>query len=582
MTERGKQTVFGTDPTGRKIVYAHGKSIFIVDLQDPSKNESYGEHSYQCTVAKYSPSGYYVASADVAGNVRIWDATQATHALKAEYRVLSGPIRDLEWNAESKHIVVVGEGRESFAHAFHFDTGSGIGEVIGHTKTVNSVSFRPCKPARIATASDDFTVNFYTGTPYKFSKSLREHSRFVQCVRYAPDGSKFATCGLDGKIFIYSGESADLLAELKDGEGAHGSGILALAWSPDSTQLASSAMDQSTKVWDVAAGSVTRTIQANFTACAQGNHVVGSLWTGFGLVLLGLTGSYAIVDAASGKTSSCFSGHQKGLSALFADNGQIYSASYDGQICEWDAGLRATSLTLDKESRPVNQVDDMIAIGDGRIVACAALESKIYVLKSDIRAHEACAASRLARLDSARFVAISGSELVLFKDERRIAAVALAAPSAVAAHGCTVAVGLEDKSIAIFKVVDDKFEPVKSDFSANLGAVGALAFSADGSLLAAGDDQRRIKVYKTDSWEPLKTNWCFHSAKITCLAWVSQDLLVSGSLDNGIMAWAPVSPIKPLWAVANAHSGPIIGVAVLDAERFVTASQDGSLRIWRL
>lgn len=86
------------------------------------------------------------------------------------------------------------------AHAFHFDTGSSLGEVSGHTKPINSVSIRPCRPIRAVTASDDFSLNFYTGTPYKFAKSIKVHTRFVHCVRYSPDGSMFASAGADGKV----------------------------------------------------------------------------------------------------------------------------------------------------------------------------------------------------------------------------------------------------------------------------------------------------------------------------------------------------------------------------------------------
>lgn len=63
-------------------------------------------------VAKYSPSSFYIASGDQSGKVRIWDATQSEHILKAEYPVVSGPVRDIAWSDDSKRLAVVGEGRE--------------------------------------------------------------------------------------------------------------------------------------------------------------------------------------------------------------------------------------------------------------------------------------------------------------------------------------------------------------------------------------------------------------------------------------------------------------------------------------
>lgn len=61
-----------------------------------------------------SPSGFYIASGDQSGKIRIWDTTQTTHILKGEYSIISGPIRDISWSEDSKRLAVVGEGRERF------------------------------------------------------------------------------------------------------------------------------------------------------------------------------------------------------------------------------------------------------------------------------------------------------------------------------------------------------------------------------------------------------------------------------------------------------------------------------------
>lgn len=70
------------------------------------------EHTATTTVARFSPSGFYVASADVTGNVRIWDVTQKENSLKLATRPLSSKINDLAWDGESKRIIVGGEGKD--------------------------------------------------------------------------------------------------------------------------------------------------------------------------------------------------------------------------------------------------------------------------------------------------------------------------------------------------------------------------------------------------------------------------------------------------------------------------------------
>lgn len=81
-----------------------------------------------------------------------------------------------------------------------FDTGSSAGEISGHSKVINNVSIRQKRPMRAATASDDFTVVFFHGPPFKQKMTIKDHSGFVQGVKFSPDGSNLATVGSDKKV----------------------------------------------------------------------------------------------------------------------------------------------------------------------------------------------------------------------------------------------------------------------------------------------------------------------------------------------------------------------------------------------
>ena len=72
-----------------------------------------------------------------------------------------------------------------YGHAFLFDTGSSVGEIIGHSKVINSVSIRQKRPMRAATASDDFTVVFFHGPPFKQKLTIKDHTAFVQGVKFS-------------------------------------------------------------------------------------------------------------------------------------------------------------------------------------------------------------------------------------------------------------------------------------------------------------------------------------------------------------------------------------------------------------
>jgi hypothetical protein len=61
-TERGRSIQLGADPKCKNFLYTNGRSIIIRSLEHPEVSSEYTEHSCQTTVARYSPSGFYIAS----------------------------------------------------------------------------------------------------------------------------------------------------------------------------------------------------------------------------------------------------------------------------------------------------------------------------------------------------------------------------------------------------------------------------------------------------------------------------------------------------------------------------------------
>lgn len=94
------------------MVYCQGRTVIIRNLDDPKDTLAYSQHAQPVQVARISPSGYYCASADSSGKVRVWDLVGKEQILKSEFQVLGGKVKDLEWDGESKRIIAVGEGKE--------------------------------------------------------------------------------------------------------------------------------------------------------------------------------------------------------------------------------------------------------------------------------------------------------------------------------------------------------------------------------------------------------------------------------------------------------------------------------------
>ena len=66
----------------------------------------------------------------------------------------------------------------------------------------------------------------FSGAPYKYEKTIKTHTRYVQDIKYAPSGDLFASVGSDAKVFMYDGTTGDVKAELT--EGAHTGSVVSV------------------------------------------------------------------------------------------------------------------------------------------------------------------------------------------------------------------------------------------------------------------------------------------------------------------------------------------------------------------
>ncbi|WP_411023193.1 WD40 repeat domain-containing protein, partial [Salmonella sp. s51228] len=134
------------------------------------------------------------------------------------------------WSDDSKRIAVCGAGSEKYVHAFMFDSGSSVGIMAGPAKTCNSVSFKQSRPYRVIVGSEDFSSYFFAGPPFKLQSSIRDHTNFVNVVRYSPDGSNFVTGSSDGRVLLYEGKES-VLKGCFGGEKTHDMGATSVCWS---------------------------------------------------------------------------------------------------------------------------------------------------------------------------------------------------------------------------------------------------------------------------------------------------------------------------------------------------------------
>ncbi|GMH26244.1 hypothetical protein Nepgr_028087 [Nepenthes gracilis] len=593
-TERGRGILISGDPKSNNILYCNGRSVIIRNLDNPLKVSVYGEHGYPVTVARYSPNGEWIASADVSGTVRIW-GTHNDFVLKNEFKVISGRIDDLQWSPDGMRIVASGDGKgKSFVRAFMWDSGSSVGDFDGHSRRVLSCAFKPTRPFRIATSGEDYLVNFYEGPPFKFKLSHREHSNFVNCVRFSPDGSKFITVSSDKKGILYDGKTGQKIGVLSPENGHQGS-IYAVSWSSDSKQVLTVSADKSAKVWEITEdgnGKVKKTLTCPGSGGVD-DMQVGCLWQNDHLVTVSLGGVINIFSSTDlDKIPLSLSGHLKKVSALSvlkSNQKMVLSCSYDGVINKWIQSIGYCGTINMKNHAPIK----CFSAVEGEIIL-SGFNSKVWrvpLVGDDCGTAEYVDVGSQPQdfsvaLNAPHLVLVStDSGVVLLNGLKLLSSIKLeftVTASAISPDGNEAILGGQDGKLHIYSISGDTLTE-EAVLEKHRGAITAIRYSPDVSMFASGDVNREAVVWDCASRVVKLNNMLYHSARINCLAWSpDNNMVATGSLDTSVIIYELGKPASTRMTIKQAHLGGVYGVDFTDEFSIVSSGEDGCLRVWAL
>ncbi|KAK9278918.1 hypothetical protein L1049_028499 [Liquidambar formosana] len=528
-TERGRGILISAHPKSNHILYCNGRSVIILNLDNPLDVSVYGEHAYQATVARYSPNGEWIASADVSGTVRIW-GTHNDHVLKKEFRVLSGRIDDLQWSPDGLRIVACGEGKgKSFVRAFMWDSGTNVGEFDGHSRRVLSCAFKPTRPFRIVTCGEDFLANFYEGPPFRFKLSHRDHSNFVNCVRFSPDGSKFITVSSDKKV-------EDKIGELSSEDGHKGS-IYAVSWSPDGKQVLTVSADKSAKVWEISEdgnGKVKKTLTC------PGSGGVDDIYDGLIVKWIQGVGYSGRLERKESSQIKCFAAVEEEIVSSGFDN-KVWRVSLHGDQC-------GESNSIDIGSQPKD-------------LSLALLSPELALVSTD-------------------------SGVVILRGTNVVSTINLGfavTASIISPNGSEAIIGGQDGKLHIYSITGDTLTE-EAVLEKHRGAISVIRYSPDVSMFASADVNREAVVWDCVSREVVKLkNMLYHTARINCLAWSpNSSMVATGSLDTCVIIYEVDKPASSRMTLKGAHLGGVYGLAFSDDYSVVSSGEDACVRIWRL
>jgi WD40 repeat protein len=239
----------------------------------------------------------------------------------------------------------------------------------GHTNIVTGVAWSP-DGKRIASASQDETVQVWDAATGGHVLTYRGHTSIVTAVAWSPNGAYIASGSQDGIVQVWDATTGAYMFTYR----GHTAPVTALAWSPDSTRLASSSWDKTVQVWDATTGKRLLTYQGHTSIVT----VVAWSPDGRRIASASADRTVQVWDTSTGATLLTYTGHTGAVNAVAwsPDGKLIASGSDDHKVQIWNATTGGDVFTYYGHGDAVKAV---AWSPDGSNIASASLDGKVQV-----------------------------------------------------------------------------------------------------------------------------------------------------------------------------------------------------------
>lgn len=460
------------------------------------------------------------------------------------------------------------------------------------------MSIRQQRPLRAATGSDDTSLVFYHGAPFKFNTSLRgKHDKFIYGTQFSPDGSTLVSVGSDRRIWLYDGKTGEVKSQIREGE--HKGSIFGVSWAKDSKKFVTASADQTVKIWDVEAGKAVQSWRMGEEGSVSiPDQQVGVTWPAGrsdGMVVsVDLEGNLNYLTEGSSKPAKVVRGHQGRITAagFSEDSKTLWTGSYEGRARAWDISTGAA-----------DKIDGEMHSNYVAGIASSPKEGRIYSVGWDDTLRTIDASQRsftgssiktdgqpkglaVASPSGKNFTLVaSNAGISIFADGSQVGSKSIPSPpNCIAANGDLVATGSDDKTVRLFEISASGSLDSTTDLKDATAPISTLAFSADGQRLAAGLSNGKIIAYASSggAWSVETNRWSAHTARVTSISWSPDGKkAVSGGLDTNVFVWSLAEPGKRTKAT-NAHKEGVGGVVWVDENKVASCGADAAVKVWKV
>jgi WD40 repeat protein len=274
-------------PDGAQLASANDAGdVRLYDLAGEAKQLSLTGHVCEILSVACSPNGELVATGDVDGVIRLWEASAGVlvHRLTADRdwvrslafdaagRLLAAAVggRVQVWDVSSgiKRVATVGDGRRVMTATAFAAAAAGHprlvtadaddqlvtwdiidGKRVAGGEWASSVAVDPSGTVIVGLGSDGLVRKWELGSGLTAPRVFGPSVDRPRCVALRPDGQVIAAAGSDGVITLWNAADASRPVSARPG---HDGTVRALAFSPNGALLASVGDDGTLRLWDAA------------------------------------------------------------------------------------------------------------------------------------------------------------------------------------------------------------------------------------------------------------------------------------------------------------------------------------------
>jgi WD40 repeat protein len=564
-------------PGGAELLSAgDDERVWLWDLA-AGKGQPLYRHGDRVWAAGFSPDGTLLASADVRGNVVLFDL--AARERRTGHPPTIDPVNCLAFSPDGRFLAFGCDG--GFVHLWEEGGKRVRRQQVSGGDAVLSLAFAP-DGRTLACGGNDHTVRLWDAAEGRLLGCLRGHKGRIWGVAFDPAGTRLASAGWDGVVKVWDVAGRHEVETLR----GHYDPVKSVAFSPaDGWELATAGVDGAVKLWRLPVGQEPAPVRAAgpvrltaasadgrtlLTAAAPDAGRRAQLWVEAGREERPLPRKLQDVLAAAPAL------------ALSPDGRVVAAADPEGGLGVWELATGRKMAGREHCHRGI--IHALAFAADGKSLASGGGDGavRLWTLSGDE-----------VRERGPRLPAVPDVVLLEFApDGRHLAAVRSAWVPEPTRHGRTVSPPVataktegtpQDDEVRVWDLLSGEERPAPPV----RGRVRALAFSPDGKVLAGAGSEKQgdHESGLVRLWDPATgrdfRNFKGHAGRVESVAFAPDGRTVAaGDRDGQVKLWDPATGQEKTAFFPAA--GPVLRLAFAgDRSALASVGERGEVQRWQ-